>query len=151
MRTFELGDYRVYYNGDGSGDAEIRVMVPGTEQTSRRFEVPCEVLVGFVAELVREQRVAEVLGLAAVPMPTSRRVLPPDHEQAGMPYPRVGQFIETAAWGESGDDWALVKVVALSEDGDPIVTRPGGYTLMLLLSDPLTWSWPEAASPRGGT
>ena len=70
----------------------------------------------------------------------SSRTLPPEHIQAGMPYPEAGQSIVTVSWGENGNDWTHVLVVELSSYGDPIVVRPDGQKVVL--SDPMEWGWP---------
>lgn len=69
------------------------------------------------------------------------KVLPPEHEQAGRPYPTAGQEICTVAWGHTADDWARAVVVDVTKDGDPIVFCFGHP---IVLKDPFEWRWPTA-------
>ena len=68
-------------------------------------------------------------------------VLPPEHEQAGLRYPAVGDVIESSSFGETAHDFTRYEVVVLTSDGDPVVD-PGDGT-RVALEDPLEWRWPE--------
>lgn len=61
MHTFEAsGGTRVHFNGDGSGEAQVRSGATGAE-----ISVPCGDLVEFVAELVRRARTSKLDDMSA--------------------------------------------------------------------------------------
>jgi hypothetical protein len=66
MITFQKDNYLVHYNSDGSGDAIFIIQKsPGSRDVDLEIKLPCEVIIGFVAELVRNERVAEFESLGA--------------------------------------------------------------------------------------
>ena len=59
MITFQKDNYLVHYNSDGSGDAIFIIQkLPGSRDVDLEIKLPCEVIIGFVAELVRNERAA---------------------------------------------------------------------------------------------
>lgn len=64
--------------------------------------------------------------------------LPPEHEQAGARFPRVGEVIESCAFGETAHDWKRFTVVGVAADGWPIVVAGGNKYRVT----PMEWRWP---------
>lgn len=60
MLTYQHGDYAVHYDGDGQGEAWIVRTDPGSHAPTSEMKIPCEVLLGFVAELVRAEKIEQI-------------------------------------------------------------------------------------------
>jgi hypothetical protein len=54
MHTFEAHGVLIHHNSDGSGDALIRRL----DDDSTEIRVPCAALLEFVANLIRNERIA---------------------------------------------------------------------------------------------
>lgn len=55
MLTFEIGETRIIHHSDFSGNCEIT-----NTQTNQKVSVPCEVLLAFVAEFVRTEKITKL-------------------------------------------------------------------------------------------
>lgn len=76
---------------------------------------------------------------------SEEHVLPPEHEQAGARFPRVGEVIESSVFGETADDWKEYPVQAVSPtSGRPVVAE--GSTRAVV--DDFEWRWPNGGPPE---